>query len=84
MTSSNLMSEGFMLMIFGMGSVFVFLTLLVIFTILMSWLTEKYDAKYNLHETVSSAPSLPSKTIDQSTLLAILTSAVHQYRSKNK
>ena len=82
MASPNLMNEGLMLMIFGMGSVFVFLTLLVIFTTLMSCLLEKYDTKFGSSETEKDSGSTDS--IDQDSLLVILTSAVHQYRSRRK
>ena len=82
MASPNLLNEGLTLMVFGMGSVFVFLTLLVIFTTLMSNLLEKYDAKFDPPKTDQSSKSTDS--IDQDSLLAVLTSAVHQYRSRHK
>jgi oxaloacetate decarboxylase gamma subunit len=71
-------------MLFGMGSVFVFLTLLVIFTGLMSRLIAKYDARFKSDSVDSSADSPSTSTIDHGSLLAVLTSAIHQYRSKHK
>jgi len=84
MASSNFMNEGLTLMIFGMGGVFIFLTLLVIFTILMSWLIGKYDEKFYSHEIDSNTTPVTKNTTDQTSLLAILATAVHQYRSKHK
>ncbi len=82
MASPNLMNEGLTLMIFGMSSVFIFLTLLVIFTTLMSSFLEKYDAKFNSSETDSALES--TTPIDQDSLLVVLTAAIHQYRSRHK
>ena len=81
----SLISQGLSLMVFGMGFVFVFLTLLVVVTTCMSKLVRKY-------EPVSSAPSrkkrnsagpataqAEAKSNDE--LVAVITAAVHQYRS---
>ena len=93
MEASNLMNEGLTLMLFGMGFVFVFLTLLVIVTSLMSWLITKYE------ESVGVLPEggVPSPTAvipqhgpiakpgaDAKTLISVLTAAVHKYRSRHK
>ncbi|MDO6562661.1 OadG family protein [Amphritea sp. 1_MG-2023] len=76
----NLMSEGLSLMVFGMGFVFVFLTLLVFATGFMSKLIAKV------------APEAPPQPVKQNTavaaapasegdeLIAVMTAAVHQYR----
>lgn len=95
MESSNLMSEGINLMLFGMGFVFVFLTLLVIVTSLMS----KIIIKYEKNVGVLPEDGVPSPTtfiphheasathqaeIDNKTLTSVLTAAVHKYRSRHK
>ena len=41
---TNLLARGFELMLVGMGTVFVFLTALVMATTLMSWLVARGDA----------------------------------------
>ena len=41
----NLVSQGFEIAIFGMGTVFMFLTLLILATHGMSLLVQKYEAK---------------------------------------
>ena len=76
--SASLMSEGIELMLLGLGTVFVFLTLLVIITTGMSSLVQKY-----LPEPVPVTSSNSNK-LDQNTLLAVISAAIHQHRLKNK
>ena len=91
MEASSLMEEGISLMLFGMGFVFVFLTLLVIVTTLMSWIVTKIE------KNVGTIPEggVPSPTTfiprhgplivqpkaDEKTIIAVLTAAVRKYRS---
>jgi len=95
MEASNLMDEGLTLMLFGMGSVFVFLTLLVFVTTLMSWIITKIEKNVGAipDEGVPSAASfVPHPKVheihhvaeDDKTLISVLTSAIHKYRSRNK
>lgn len=75
----NLMSEGLNLMVFGMGFVFVFLTLLVFATGIMSKLIAK---------VAPEAPPKPAKpkvavaaaTTGGDELVAVMTAAVHRFR----
>ncbi|MBA4502770.1 OadG family protein [Marinobacterium marinum] len=79
----NLFSEGLTLMAFGMGFVFVFLTLLVFVTGIMSRLVTRY-----FPEPVAAAPKsrpqpvagAPADNNDE--LVAVITAAVHKYRAK--
>ncbi len=77
----NLVSEGLSLLVFGMGFVFVFLTLLVFATGFMSKLVQKY-----MPEPVAKPSAKPavvkSAAGSNDELLAVLTAAVHKYRSK--
>jgi oxaloacetate decarboxylase gamma subunit len=80
----NLLSEGLTLMVFGMGFVFVFLTLLVITTSLMSKLATKYAPAPAVK--VSPKRSTPSTGGAQAganndELIAVMTAAIHKYRS---
>ncbi|WP_296058948.1 OadG family protein [uncultured Amphritea sp.] len=77
----NLMSEGLNLMVFGMGFVFVFLTLLVFATGIMSKLIAKVApeaAPKPAKSTPAAAVAAPASGGDE--LVAVMTAAVHQFR----
>jgi len=78
--SGTLISEGFNLMLLGMGTVFVFLTLLVFVTSIMSALVEKYGP------VQPAGPKNPGAVgqLDEATLLAVISAAIHAHRSKHK
>jgi oxaloacetate decarboxylase gamma subunit len=81
MDSNSLISEGFALMGFGMGFVFVFLTLLVLMTGLMSRLVTRFAPE---PEPVAARRPTPAPAADQQQLIAVITAAIHQYRAKHK
>ncbi|MGX5220085.1 OadG family protein [Pseudomonas segetis] len=82
MASTNLVLEGVELMLFGMGSVFVFLTLLVLSIRIMSRLLERY--------TPVAAPtpaSAPMAVVDAAQepaadVLEAIQAAIHQHRAR--
>ncbi|NOQ81296.1 MAG: sodium pump decarboxylase subunit gamma [Methylophaga sp.] len=88
------MNEGITLMLFGMGFVFVFLTLLVIVTSLMSWIIIKVEKNIGVipDEGVASpttfipqhGPLAAQPETDDKTLISVLTAAVHKFRSGKK
>lgn len=93
MTASNLMSEGLNLMLVGMGFVFVFLTLLVFITSLMSKIITRYEKDVGtLPEegipaptaVISQAMSSRQHANDDKNLITILSAAVHKFRSRHK
>ena len=70
---SPLISEGLNLALYGMGTVFVFLTMLVFVTMFMSWLVLKF----------SPLPEQePISTSSQNKKMAAITAAIHAHRSK--
>jgi oxaloacetate decarboxylase gamma subunit len=69
----SLVSEGLNLALYGMGTVFVFLTLLVLATMLMSWLAAP-------KETVSVI-AMPVDLAGASKM-AVITAAIHQHRNR--
>lgn len=94
MDDNTLVSEGLTLMLTGMGFVFVFLTVLVIVTSLMSWIITRYEKSVGAlpaegipapTAVIGSPPRSNNKTqpSQDSTLLTVLSSAVHKYRNKN-
>ncbi|OMH29502.1 OadG family protein [Motiliproteus sp. MSK22-1] len=85
MASSDLVTEGVTLMVFGMGFVFVFLTLLVLVTNLMSKVVTKYAPDVQPQPAASKAiPAAAGPTTDQSQITAVITAAIHQYRAQHK
>lgn len=84
METNNLINEGLNLMLFGMGFVFVFLTLLVFATGLMSHLVTRY-----IPEPAPAAPRasrskvIPVSATDDKQLIAVISSAVKKYRSQH-
>lgn len=77
----HLLSDGLSLLIFGMGFVFVFLTLLVIVTGTMSKLVMKFEpAPAPKPAKRPSSPPAVSSSDDE--LIAVMTAAVHKYRSR--
>lgn len=79
----NLFSEGLTLMVFGMGFVFVFLTLLVFITSIMSRLIGRYLPE-PAPKVVKARPqaAVGAQAGNNDELIAVLTAAVHKYRSK--
>ncbi len=77
----NLLSEGLTLMAFGMGFVFLFLTLLVVVTTFMSKLAVKYapTPQPKVNTKKSASPVVAQGNKDE--LVAVITAAVHKYRS---
>lgn len=93
MTASNLMTEGFNLMLLGMGFVFIFLTLLVIATGIMSKIITRYEKDVGtLPEegipaptaVISQAMSDRQHANDDKTLITVLSAAIHKFRSRHK
>jgi oxaloacetate decarboxylase gamma subunit len=93
MATSSLMSDGLTLMFFGMGFVFVFLTLLVAVTSAMSWLVMYYENKYDDHLTTvppayssihMPTPAKPVAKKSDKKLMTVISAAIHQYRQRGK
>ena len=73
----NLVSQGFELAIFGMGTVFVFLTLLILATHCMSLLVQKFERE---------APKQPVRAmtqIDNHHIFTIISAAIAQHKNKH-
>lgn len=94
MEASSLINEGFTLMLFGIGFVFLFLTLLVIVTSLMSWIITKIEKNVGVipDEGVPAPttfiphnePVAEQSNADDKTLISVVTAAIHKYRSNKK
>ena len=92
MDAPYLVEEGINLMLFGMGFVFVFLTLLVIVTSLMSWIIIKVEKNIGVipDEGVAApttfiprhGPLVAPPETDDKTIISVLTAAVHKFRAR--
>lgn len=81
--SASLMQQGTDLMLFGMGAVFVFLTLLVIAVTIMSGVIQRFfpEAPVPIPEPVSLANTTGAQVNDPK-LIAIIQAAITQHRNK--
>lgn len=79
--TGNLLNQGFTLLIYGMGTVFTFLTLLVIGTTLMSKMVSKLFPEAEIEPVLQ--PGRPATQADAQ-LAAVIAAAIHQYRSRKK
>ena len=78
---SELVSSGLELMVFGMGTVFAFLVLLIFATGLMSKIVNKFAPEPVV--VPQAAVAAPSTGVD-SQLLKVLAAAVKEHRSRQK
>lgn len=92
MNADNFVAEGLNLMLIGMGFVFVFLTLLVVVTALMSRLITFYEKRVGMlpaegipaPTAVLGISSEPSGAPKDANLISVLSGAIHRYRAKHK
>ena len=78
MQAPSLMEQGIQMMAFGMGTVFVFLTLLIFATKTMSHLVLRYFPEKQPEAPISQAEGESHSPA----LIAAITAAVHAHRSK--
>lgn len=97
MDASSLLNDGLTLMLFGMGFVFIFLTLLVFATTIMSRIVTLYEKSVGVlpkggvpsptavipHHGSNPVVTAEPKKQDKTTL-AILSAAIREYRSRHK
>ncbi len=80
----TLLQQGVELMIFGMGTVFVFLALLVVVTTAMSSLLQRFLPAKPIEPAVTRMPAQAAAPVEDQQLMAVLSAAVHKYRSRHK
>ncbi len=84
----SIVTQGVELMLFGMGTVLVFLTVLVLAIALMSWVLQRYfpvletDPEANRPKGTAAA-SATAFAAGDATLVAVISAALHQHRSKH-
>jgi oxaloacetate decarboxylase gamma subunit len=79
----DLINQGLELMLFGMGTVVMFLALLVLATALMSRVVERFFPEPEpepLPVRLSGKPSAPERDAQ---LLAVISAAIHRHRNRD-
>ncbi len=84
---ANIIEQGINLMLYGMGTVFAFLTLLVFATTLMSRITNQFFPEQLHAENTAASPAVHNHNsnaqVDPDVLVAIQ-EAIYQHRAKHK
>jgi oxaloacetate decarboxylase gamma subunit len=83
----SIVNQGVELMLFGMGTVMVFLTVLVLSITFMSWILKRYfPVVETLSESGLSAKPSPvgvsGTATEDAKLVAVISAAIHRHRSK--
>ena len=78
MQNNSLIDQGLELMLYGMGMVFVFLALLIVVTILMSAMVQRFGPVEKTEPVARSGMAASS----DNTLIAVISAAIHKHRSK--
>ena len=76
----SLMQQGVELMIYGMGTVFVFLAVLIVATTIMSSLLQRF-VKPVVIEAPRATPAAGSNASSDTQLMAVISAAIHKHRS---
>lgn len=79
----QLMNQGIELLVFGMGTVFVFLTVLVLITMFMSFIIQRFFPEAAAVAKVRTAKAAPNKQHNDE-LVAVISAAVQKHRSRQK
>ncbi len=80
--TGTLLHQGLTLLAYGMGVVFLFLTMLVGATSLMSWLVMRYAGPQELQSEIMPPKKRPQQTDQQ--LTSVISAAIHHYRARHK
>lgn len=84
MSPADLMSEGVNLMLFGMGFVFVFLTLLVIAIRVMSKIIQAMEPEEPLSTVARVSDATVGDPANDPVLLAVIHEAIKQHRVRRQ
>ncbi|MCF7981860.1 MAG: OadG family protein [Pseudomonadales bacterium] len=80
--TGSLLDQGLMLLVFGMGTVFLFLGILVVSTYSMSKIVVKFFPEAEI-EVVVPQRNLNKQNTD-SQLISVISAAIHRYRKNKK
>jgi oxaloacetate decarboxylase gamma subunit len=81
----TLIQQGMQLMAYGMGTVFVFLTVLVIATTIMSSLLQRFVVAKPPVQPGQNVPPSPTATAENDgQLVAVISAAIQKHRARHK
>jgi len=83
----SIVNQGMELMLFGMGTVLVFLTVLVLSITFMSWVLQRYFPVVEMPSgsglsTKRSPVGVSGAAAEDAKLVAVISAAIHRHRSK--
>ena len=78
----TIVNQGLELMLFGMGTVLVFLSVLVVSITLMSWILQHYFPEPEVPPGAAPSASALEVTLSDANLVAVISGAIHKHRSK--
>lgn len=84
MEQVSLMQQGIDLMLFGMGTVFIFLVVLIGATVAMSAAVKLVAGKPLVSQLQASASVSDAGKAEQGELVAVITAAITQHRANKK
>ncbi len=79
----DIITQGLELMLYGMGTVVVFLTLLVLATTLMSRLVTRFFPEAAAEEAVTGTVAPAAPVAQDSQIVAVIAAAIRKHRSRN-
>ena len=82
--AENLIGSGLMLTLYGMGTVFIFLLLLIAATRFMSWAVLKIDVPQESGQSSSALTAKSTPDSGDAELVAVIATAVQRYRQLRK
>ena len=83
--NGDIVDQGIELMLFGMGTVVMFLTLLIFATTFMSWFLGRYFPESEVPViSIGRSPAPQPQAVDQARLVAVITAAIHRHRAGKK
>ena len=81
---ASLFQQGIELMLYGMGTVFVFLMMLILATVVMSSMVQRFAPADPIKPLAKTKSQTVPATAENERLLAVITTAVHKYRSRHE
>ena len=82
--AENLLQQGLELTVYGMGTVFVFLFMLIFATRGMSQLALRFGGSEIIESPIAPNTTKTTNNLESTQLIAVITAAIRQYRVSNK